>query len=97
MVRDQEVGGSNPLAPTMFIVYILQSEKTKKYYIGSSQDLKNRLNEHNSGETKSIKSGIPWNIVHFEEFNTRSEAIKKEKQIKSRGAERYLSRYAEPD
>jgi putative endonuclease len=90
LVRDQEVGGSNPLAPTMKI-YILQSEKTKKYYIGSTKDLKNRLEEHNSGETKSIRNGIPWKVVHTEEFETRVEAVKKEKEIKARGAKRYLA------
>jgi putative endonuclease len=74
----------------MFSAYIVQSEKTKRYYIGSTEDRANRLIEHNSGETKSIRSGIPWKLVHIEEFKTRSEAVKKEKQIKARGAKRYL-------
>jgi putative endonuclease len=90
LVRDQEVGSSNLPAPTMFSVYILQSEKTRRYYIGSTQDITNRLSEHNSGETKSIRSGIPWKLVYFEQYNTRTEAIKKEKKIKTRGAKRYL-------
>jgi putative endonuclease len=74
----------------MFSVYILQSEKTKRYYIGSTEDLTNRLNEHNFGETKSIRGGITWKLVHIEKYKTRSEAVKKEKQIKARGAKRYL-------
>jgi putative endonuclease len=74
----------------MFIVYILQSEKNHRYYSGSAKDLKNRIQEHYSGETKSIRNGIPWKIIHKEEFESRVEALKKEKQIKSRGAKRYL-------
>jgi putative endonuclease len=85
-----KVGGSNPLAPTMFSAYILQSEKTQRYYTGSTDNLENRLEEHNSGETKSIRFGIPWKVVHVEQFETRAEAFRKEKQIKARGAKRYL-------
>jgi putative endonuclease len=76
----------------MFLVYILQIEKTKRYYTGLTQDIKNRLKEHNSGETKSIRGGIPWKLIHMEEYNTRPEAFKKEKQIKAYGAGRYLSK-----
>ena len=74
----------------MFSAYILQSQKTRRYYIGSSEDIENRLEEHNSGETKSIRKGIPWKLIHDEQFETRAEAVKKEKQIKARGAKRYL-------
>jgi putative endonuclease len=38
----------------------------------------------------STRSGIPWKVIHVEYFATRTEAVKKEKQIKSRGAKRYL-------
>jgi len=76
----------------MFFVYVLRSEKTKRYYVGSTENLENRLEEHNSGETKSIRNGIPWQLIHTEQFETRGEAIKKEKQIKARGAGRYLNK-----
>jgi putative endonuclease len=76
----------------MFFAYILRSEKTKRHYVGSTDNLKNRLEEHNSGETVSIRRGIPWKIVHIEQFKTRSEAIRKEKQIKARGAGRYRAK-----
>jgi hypothetical protein len=33
---------------------------------------------------------MPWEIVHIEEFPTRAEAVRKEKQIKARGIGRYL-------
>ncbi len=74
----------------MFHVYILRSSKTLRYYTGYCEDLSNRLDEHNSGENKSTKAGIPWQLVHSEVFSTKSEAIRKEHSIKSRGAGRYL-------
>jgi putative endonuclease len=74
----------------MYMTYIIQSQVSHRYYTGSTEDLKNRLEEHNAGETKSTRKGIPWKIVHVEEFQTRAEAIKKEKLIKDRGAKRYL-------
>ena len=71
-------------------VYILQSRTTLLYYVGSTQDVSNRLNEHNSGECLSTRHGIPWDIVHVEKFDSRSEAVRQERRIKSRGIARYL-------
>ena len=74
----------------MYCAYILQSTVTGRYYTGSTEDLENRVIEHNNGETASIRSGIPWKVIHVEYFSTRAKAMRKEKQIKSRGAKRYL-------
>ena len=67
----------------MFIVYILFSFKLKKYYIGHTNNFNKRFQEHNKGISTFTKSGIPWKIVYSEEYQTRIEAIKREKQIKS--------------
>jgi len=69
---------------------MLQSQKTQRPYIGSAENLENRIREHNSGEPKTIRNGIPWKVIHVEEFETRAEAVRKEKEIKSRGAKRNL-------
>ncbi len=74
----------------MFTVYILYSSSILKYYTGQTQDLENRMLEHNSGETTSIKNGIPWVIVWRKEVETRREAMQLEKKIKSRGAKRFI-------
>ena len=71
-------------------VYILQSEKTKKYYCGQTQDLVRRLYRHNSGLEPYIKSGLPWKLVISFEVNDRAASMKLEKSIKQRGIRRYL-------
>ncbi len=59
----------------MYYIYILQSEKSGKYYTGYCADIEVRLIRHNSGATPSTKSGIPWKLVYFENFSEKSEAI----------------------
>ena len=73
-----------------FTVYILFSVSTEKYYTGSTRDLENRLLEHNSGQTKSIKHGIPWEVIWQKQLPTRAEAMQLETKIKKRGAKRFL-------
>ena len=74
----------------MFIVYLLYSENINKFYCGQTNDVHQRLLRHNSGETKSIKHGIPWKLVGYLVYETRSEAMKIEKAIKKRGIKRWL-------
>ena len=71
-------------------VYILQSEKTKKYYCGQTQDLVRRLYRHNTGLEPYTKSGLPWKLVISFEVNDRAASMKLEKSIKKRGIRRYL-------
>jgi putative endonuclease len=67
----------------MFYTYVLISSKDGGIYIGHTSDLKRRLYEHNSGISKSTKHRFPFDLIYSEEFNTRSEAMKKEKFLKS--------------
>jgi putative endonuclease len=66
-----------------YIVYILRSKRNKKRYVGQTADLENRLREHNGGESRSTKAGRPWVLEYKEEFATRSEAIRRERFLKS--------------
>jgi len=68
-------------------VYILYSQSRDRYYIGSSGDVEQRLIRHNAGATLSTKSGRPWKIVYTETLPTKTEALKREinlKRLKSR-------------
>ena len=66
-----------------YYVYILRSKKDNKYYIGSTSDVMARVSFHNAGLQRSTKNRIPFELVLFEEYNSKEEALKREKQIKS--------------
>lgn len=66
-----------------YYVYVIRSGRNRRYYVGSCGDIDNRLREHNSGETKSTKYGIPWKIIYTERFATEKEAYRREREIKS--------------
>ena len=75
----------------IFSVYILYSKTCKRFYTGHTHDLNNRIDEHNRGETKSIKNCAPNDRVWHIEVATRSEAMVMESKIKKRGASRFLA------
>jgi putative endonuclease len=64
-------------------LYILESELDGSFYIGQSNDVSKRLITHNSGHNKSTKSRIPWHLLFSIEMESRSQAMKLEKKIKS--------------
>ena len=70
--------------------YILYSRTRDRYYIGSTSDMEERLNRHNAGATPSTKTGRPWEIVYREEYATKSEALKRENQIKRQKSRIYI-------
>ncbi|TSA45221.1 GIY-YIG nuclease family protein [bacterium] len=73
----------------MHYVYILYSNRTKKLYKGYTADLKMRTRQHNSGEVKSTKFGVPWHLVYYEAFSNKTDALREELFLKSgKGKER---------
>ena len=66
-----------------YYVYILKSLKDSKYYIGSTSDVMARLQFHNSGLQRSTRSRIPLELILFEIYSSKEEALKREKQIKN--------------
>ena len=80
----------------MYQVYILYSEKGKRYYIGQTQDVEARLHRHNSGYEKSTSPYRPYNLVCKMEKPTRSEAMKLEKKLKNLNTEdlkKFIQKY----
>ena len=65
-----------------FIVYILQSEIDASFYIGHIYNLEKRLKEHNSGMTRYTAKKRPWKVVYKEIYNTKTEALKRERFLK---------------
>ena len=76
----------------MFFAYVLKSINHDFYYKGHCENLNQRLIQHNSGLTESIRPHIPFTIVYIEEFPTREEAIKREKYFKSAAGRRFLKK-----
>ncbi len=91
LLWEQEVPGSNPGTPTLSYVYILRSFRTQRYYVGSTQDVENRLHKHNSGKSQSTRAGAPWELILSEKFPTRSDAVVQEQKNQS-ARHRTLSR-----
>lgn len=66
-----------------YYVYVLFSEKDKKFYIGFSADLKNRFTEHIRGEVRSTKNRRPLILIHYEYFINKADAKAREVFLKS--------------
>ena len=66
-----------------YFVYVLKSKKDNKRYIGFTDSLERRISEHNSGLVKSTKNRRPLEQIYFEKFETKSEAMNREKYFKT--------------
>jgi len=67
----------------MHYVYLLSSATHEKIYTGVTSDLRSRLTEHNNGNVKYTKTGIPWKIIWYCAFNSKIKAYSFEKYLKS--------------
>jgi putative endonuclease len=66
----------------MASVYILRSETSGRYYVGSTNELDRRLSEHGRGHALATRGRGPWKLVYQEEFPTLQQARRRENQIK---------------
>ena len=69
----------------MFYVYVLLSKKDNNIYFGSTNDLRRRLSEHNSGKSFSTKSRRPFELRYYESYFDESEARRREASLKKDG------------
>jgi len=67
----------------MFTVYIFKSEKDGELYIGQTGNFGKRLRDHFEGRVKSTKNRRPLKLIHIEHFQTRSDAILRERELKN--------------
>ncbi len=73
-----------------YYVYIIQSQKDKSYYIGTTSDLSERIERHKLGRSKYTKPKRPWKLVYIEEYPNRSSAMKREYAIKRHKRKEYI-------
>ena len=71
----------------MYYVYVLESQSSKKIYIGQTENLEKRLDFHNNSPLDKTsythRNPGPWKLIYHEMQQSRQEAIIREKQVKS--------------
>jgi len=73
-----------------YFVYAIKSKKDNRIYVGISNNVARRIKEHNLGKTPSTKFYIPWILIYKRIFNSRFEARKEEKRLKSGYGKEFL-------
>ena len=74
----------------MFYVYILHSDILDRYYVGYTEVLETRLLQHNSGISTYTQKASDWVLKYSEQFETRSAAMAREKEIKNKKSRSYI-------
>lgn len=69
----------------MYYTYVLKSKVDGFTYIGYTSDLRERVKDHNSGKTRSIKHRIPLELVYYEAYKNKTDARKREIELKKKG------------
>lgn len=67
----------------MFSVYILESLKDQKLYVGYTDNLKRRLTEHNNGRVSITKHRRPFKLIYYEAYLNQQDATTREKYFKT--------------
>ena len=75
----------------MFIVYVLRSRKNGKRYVGyTGKDVNDRLYEHNIGSNAYTRRNRPFDLCYSEQYTDKSEAMLREKFLKSGQGRKFL-------
>jgi putative endonuclease len=74
----------------MHYVYVLMSQKDGKFYTGSTNNLKRRLDEHNAGKVESTKRRKPFLLIYHEACINEKDARQREKYLKSGMGKKYI-------
>lgn len=76
-----------------FYIYVLKSlNEREEFYIGYTDNLKKRLQEHNRGAVTSTKRYLPWKLIYFEACLHREDAQRRENYFKTSQGRRLLKR-----
>ncbi len=74
----------------MFYVYIIYSKAIDKYYVGSCQNIEQRIDDHLNSRSKYTKIAKDWELKYSESFETRIESYQREMQIKKMKSRIYI-------
>ena len=74
----------------MWIIYLIQHNKTKQIYIGVTSNLRRRLAEHNQDkQTTTHRKRGSWVLVYAEVYRSKNDALKREKKLKHHGSAKH--------
>lgn len=76
----------------MYYVYVLLSEKDKNFYIGFTENIDQRLDEHNSGKNVSTKLRRPLSLIYCEGHTSKFDALRREGYFKTNKGKTTLKR-----
>ena len=76
----------------MYCVYVSQSPRDKKLYIGHTNNLVKRIGEHNRGLIKSTRNRRPFRLLYYEASNLLKDAVLREKSLKTGFGRAHLKR-----
>jgi putative endonuclease len=74
-------------------VYVIQSLKDGRIYVGLSENVETRLKQHNKGMKTSTRFYKPWKLLFVEEFKNRFEARIREKYLKAGSGKEYIKNW----
>ena len=74
----------------MFYTYVLKSEKGGRLYTGSTNDLRKRFKEHNSGKSVYTAKRGPYKLIYYEACSSEGDARTREKYLKTGMGKRYI-------
>ena len=82
---------------TMFTVYVLKSKKSGKRYVGfTSKEVETRILQHNLGSNRWTRLHKPFDLVHKEVYDNKTDAIKRERFLKSGQGRKFLDSAIRP-
>jgi putative endonuclease len=92
ILKNDSKKGSNGMNPVRhwYYTYVLKSEKTGQYYTGATNNLENRVLDHNGGKVVSTKNRGPFELIYFEACLNKSDAFRREKYLKTGMGKRYI-------
>ena len=81
---------SNTTSSMFFYMYVLESSKDKELYIGFTNNLKKRIEEHNKGMNFSTKFRLTFQLIYFEGCKNMEDAKRREHYLKTTQGRRFL-------
>jgi putative endonuclease len=76
----------------MYYTYVLQSSVDGNFYVGYTQDLKQRFDLHNMGQVESTKRRLPMKLVYYEACLDKQDAIRREKYLKTHHGKMFMAK-----